>query len=121
MIRYALASGSESLQQIVNFLAPYAQKVAEYPGSWLVPVFLLILVSFPPLFGHELIAVYVPFNAFVLRLDLWGLYGVFLLRFCWCALVPLLAKVSFSCHFDTSSIIVFNNSEKNMKRIMEQW
>ena len=105
----------------MNVLAPYAQKVAEYPGSWLVPVFLLILVSFPPLFGHELIAVYVPIDCVVLRLDLLGLYGVFLLRFYWCALVQLLAKVSFSSPFDTSSIVVFSNSERNTKKIMELW
>jgi uncharacterized membrane protein YdjX (TVP38/TMEM64 family) len=47
------------LCQIVTFLAPYAQNVAEYPGSWLVPMILLTIVSFPPLFGHELIAMYI--------------------------------------------------------------
>jgi hypothetical protein len=47
-----------NIQKIVNYLAPYAQLVAEYPGSWLVPIICLVIISFPPLFGHELIAMY---------------------------------------------------------------
>lgn len=51
----------------MNFLAPYAQEIAGYPGSWLIPIILLIIISFPPLFGHELIALYPQPPSFTFR------------------------------------------------------
>lgn len=61
MTRYLpLAWPKTKCMQLVTFLAPYAQKIAEYPGAWLIPIILLTIVSFPPLFGHELIAMFIP-------------------------------------------------------------
>ncbi len=37
-------------------LQPFSEKVRDLPGGWLIPIAILILISFPPLFGHEIIA-----------------------------------------------------------------
>ncbi|EPE32527.1 hypothetical protein GLAREA_07661 [Glarea lozoyensis ATCC 20868] len=41
---------------LVEVLRPISQKIRDLPGGFLIPVAILILISFPPLFGHELIA-----------------------------------------------------------------
>jgi uncharacterized membrane protein YdjX (TVP38/TMEM64 family) len=38
-------------------LRPFSEKVRDLPAGWIIPVVILIIISFPPLFGHEIIAV----------------------------------------------------------------
>lgn len=42
--------------QVVEALRPFAEKVRDIPAGWLIFVAVLIVISFPPLFGHELVA-----------------------------------------------------------------
>ncbi|KAE8453916.1 hypothetical protein EG329_007692 [Mollisiaceae sp. DMI_Dod_QoI] len=42
--------------QIVKSLKPVSTKIRDLPAGFLIPVAILILISFPPLFGHEIIA-----------------------------------------------------------------
>ncbi|KAH9887697.1 hypothetical protein C8Q73DRAFT_668703 [Cubamyces lactineus] len=51
-------------QRIVEWLRPFADWMRRTRGGWLVPIVILIVMSFPPLFGHEIIA--------VLCGDVWG-------------------------------------------------
>ncbi|CAO2653750.1 Nn.00g031610.m01.CDS01 [Neocucurbitaria sp. VM-36] len=43
--------------QVVEKLRPFSEKVRDLPAGWLIPIAILIIISFPPLFGHEIIAV----------------------------------------------------------------
>ncbi|AEO67504.1 79ff4456-6600-4cfe-9294-29cf42b47c27 [Thermothielavioides terrestris] len=43
-------------EQVVAALRPFSEKVRDLPAGWLIPIAILIIISFPPLFGHELIA-----------------------------------------------------------------
>ncbi|CDO74539.1 hypothetical protein BN946_scf184641.g5 [Trametes cinnabarina] len=51
-------------QNIVRWLTPFADWMRRTPGGWLIPIVILIVLSFPPLFGHEIIAILVG--------DVWG-------------------------------------------------
>jgi len=42
--------------QIVAALKPISIKIRDLPAGFLIPVAILIVLSFPPLFGHEIIA-----------------------------------------------------------------
>ncbi|KAK4140719.1 snare associated Golgi protein-domain-containing protein [Dichotomopilus funicola] len=42
--------------EVVAHLRPWAEKVRDLPAGWLIPIAILIIISFPPLFGHEIIA-----------------------------------------------------------------
>lgn len=42
--------------QVVEVLRPFADKVKDIPAGWLIFVAVLFIISFPPLFGHELVA-----------------------------------------------------------------
>lgn len=42
--------------QVVNALRPFAVKVRNITAGWLIFVAVLFVISFPPLFGHELVA-----------------------------------------------------------------
>ncbi|TEA17144.1 Golgi apparatus membrane protein TVP38 [Colletotrichum sidae] len=42
--------------EVVSKLRPFSEKVREIPGGFLIPIAILILISFPPLFGHEIVA-----------------------------------------------------------------
>ncbi|KAH9169552.1 snare associated Golgi protein-domain-containing protein [Lactarius sanguifluus] len=44
-------------QQIVDKLTPMAHKVKSLPGGWSIPIAILFVISFPPLFGHEIVAI----------------------------------------------------------------
>ncbi|KAI0656907.1 hypothetical protein C8Q70DRAFT_1075733 [Cubamyces menziesii] len=44
-------------QNIVDWLRPFTDWMRRTPGGWLVPIAILIVLSFPPLFGHEIIAI----------------------------------------------------------------
>lgn len=37
-------------------LRPWSEKVRDLPAGWLIPIVILVIISFPPLFGHEIIA-----------------------------------------------------------------
>lgn len=37
-------------------LRPFSEKVRDLPAGWLIPIVILVIISFPPLFGHEIIA-----------------------------------------------------------------
>ncbi|KAI0128451.1 snare associated Golgi protein-domain-containing protein [Xylariales sp. AK1849] len=41
--------------QVVDVLRPFSEKVRDIPAGWLIPIAILIVISFPPLFGHEVI------------------------------------------------------------------
>ncbi|KAF3924517.1 hypothetical protein ABW21_db0202419 [Orbilia brochopaga] len=43
--------------QIVDWLHPVSQKIRNLPFGWVIPIIILFIISFPPLFGHEIIAV----------------------------------------------------------------
>ncbi|KAF7789749.1 hypothetical protein EIP86_000695 [Pleurotus ostreatoroseus] len=44
-------------KQIVQWIQPTANKVHDLPAGWLIPIGILFVISFPPLFGHEIIAI----------------------------------------------------------------
>jgi uncharacterized membrane protein YdjX (TVP38/TMEM64 family) len=37
-------------------LRPASEKIRDIPAGFIIPVVILIVISFPPLFGHEIIA-----------------------------------------------------------------
>jgi hypothetical protein len=41
---------------VVHKLRPFSEKVRDLPAGFLIPIAILIIISFPPLFGHEVIA-----------------------------------------------------------------
>ncbi|KAF2116613.1 snare associated Golgi protein-domain-containing protein [Lophiotrema nucula] len=41
---------------VVEKLRPFSEKVRDLPAGFLIPIAILIVISFPPLFGHEIIA-----------------------------------------------------------------
>ncbi|KAJ7578304.1 hypothetical protein C8J56DRAFT_869233 [Mycena floridula] len=43
-------------QQIVDALKPFTNWMKNTTGAWLVPIGILFVLSFPPLFGHEIVA-----------------------------------------------------------------
>ncbi|KAL2151742.1 hypothetical protein VTH82DRAFT_6840 [Thermothelomyces myriococcoides] len=43
--------------EVVATLRPWSEKVRDLPAGWLIPIAILIIISFPPLFGHEIVAV----------------------------------------------------------------
>ncbi|KAJ1323791.1 VTT domain-containing protein [Microdochium nivale] len=42
--------------QAVDKLRPWAESVRDLPAGWLIPIVVLFVISFPPLFGHEIVA-----------------------------------------------------------------
>ncbi|KAI0636341.1 hypothetical protein C8Q77DRAFT_1051572 [Trametes polyzona] len=53
-------------KKIVHKLQPFAHWMHDAPGGWLIPIGIMFIISFPPLFGHEIIA--------VLCGDVWGVW-----------------------------------------------
>ncbi|KAJ7074641.1 hypothetical protein C8F01DRAFT_1242867 [Mycena amicta] len=43
--------------QIVKWLTPVTQFLHGYKYGWIVPIAVLFVISFPPLFGHEIVAI----------------------------------------------------------------
>ncbi|KAH8886971.1 hypothetical protein GQ53DRAFT_784591 [Thozetella sp. PMI_491] len=41
--------------EIVDTLRPFSEKVRDVPAGWLIPIAILIIISIPPLFGHEIV------------------------------------------------------------------
>ncbi|KAF8589010.1 hypothetical protein K439DRAFT_1333757 [Ramaria rubella] len=46
-------------KQIVNYLTPAGKWMRSIKFGWLIPVAILFVISFPPLFGHEIVAILV--------------------------------------------------------------
>ncbi|KAI0819566.1 snare associated Golgi protein-domain-containing protein [Trametes gibbosa] len=44
-------------KQIVNWLKPAADWMHDLPFGWTIPIGVLFVISFPPLFGHEIVAI----------------------------------------------------------------
>ncbi|WVW82396.1 hypothetical protein I302_104403 [Kwoniella bestiolae CBS 10118] len=44
-------------ETIVEFCEPVTRTIRGWPGGWLIPLAILIVVSFPPLVGHEIIGI----------------------------------------------------------------
>lgn len=40
-------------------LRPFSVKIKDIPGGFIIPVIILIVISFPPLFGHEIVGILV--------------------------------------------------------------
>jgi uncharacterized membrane protein YdjX (TVP38/TMEM64 family) len=53
---FALGPTNTWLTVSVQKLRPWSEKVRDLPAGWLIPIAILIIISFPPLFGHEIIA-----------------------------------------------------------------
>lgn len=43
--------------QIIHWLTPISQQVNTVKWGWIIPVAILFVISFPPLFGHEIVAI----------------------------------------------------------------
>ncbi|KAH9925871.1 snare associated Golgi protein-domain-containing protein [Epithele typhae] len=43
---------------IINAMKPATNWLLNTPGAWTVPIGIMIILSFPPLFGHELVALF---------------------------------------------------------------
>ncbi|GAC95635.1 hypothetical protein PHSY_003211 [Pseudozyma hubeiensis SY62] len=46
-------------RQIVDWLTPISKKVTTVAWGWVIPVAILFIISFPPLFGHEIVLILV--------------------------------------------------------------
>ncbi|KAK7691171.1 hypothetical protein QCA50_006274 [Cerrena zonata] len=44
-------------KQIVDWLHPAAVWVHDVPAGWLIPIVIFVIISFPPLFGHEILGI----------------------------------------------------------------
>lgn len=44
-------------KQILEWLKPMAEFLRDLPGGWSIPIGILIVLSFPPLFGQEIVCV----------------------------------------------------------------
>jgi len=42
---------------IVEAFEPHRQAIVDYPGSWAVPIAVLVILSIPPMLGHELVMI----------------------------------------------------------------
>ncbi|OSC97885.1 hypothetical protein PYCCODRAFT_1447774 [Trametes coccinea BRFM310] len=53
-------------RHIEDWMRPFARWMHGTPGGWLIPIAIMFVLSFPPLFGHEIIA--------ILCGDVWGVW-----------------------------------------------
>ncbi|KAK0553390.1 hypothetical protein OC846_001336 [Tilletia horrida] len=44
-------------QQIITWLTPVSKKIKSVTWGWVIPVVIFVVISFPPLFGHEILAI----------------------------------------------------------------
>ncbi|KAF3092548.1 Tlg2-vesicle protein [Orbilia oligospora] len=44
-------------EEIVKWLTPVSQKIRSLSWGWIIPILILFIISFPPLFGHEIVAI----------------------------------------------------------------
>jgi hypothetical protein len=54
--RNLIAQSDTSTDAPPQKLRPFSEKVRDLPAGWLIPIAILFVISFPPLFGHEIIA-----------------------------------------------------------------
>lgn len=54
--RLPLLDSSSHIDILPQKLRPFSEKVRDLPAGWLIPIAILVIISFPPLFGHEIIA-----------------------------------------------------------------
>lgn len=47
------------MNQIIDWLTPFVKKLQEIRYGWLIPVAILFVLSFPPLFGNEIVMILV--------------------------------------------------------------
>ncbi|KAI0761575.1 hypothetical protein BD413DRAFT_485762 [Trametes elegans] len=52
--------------RIVEWMRPFANWMHDTKGGWMIPIAIMFVLSFPPLFGHEIIA--------ILCGDVWGVW-----------------------------------------------
>ncbi|RDX41842.1 hypothetical protein OH76DRAFT_1489163 [Lentinus brumalis] len=52
--------------KILDALRPASDWLRDTPGAWTIPIAIMIILSFPPLFGHELVAIFCG--------DVWGVW-----------------------------------------------
>jgi hypothetical protein len=45
--------------QIIDWLTPFVRKLQQLKYGWLIPVAILFVLSFPPLFGNEIVMILV--------------------------------------------------------------
>ncbi|KAF8316818.1 hypothetical protein DL93DRAFT_2165936 [Clavulina sp. PMI_390] len=57
--------------KIVDAINPVAEKLRNLPGGWAIPIGILVILSFPPLFGHELVDIMIGV--------VWGVWKGFLI------------------------------------------
>ncbi|BEJ10710.1 hypothetical protein CspHIS471_0101320 [Cutaneotrichosporon sp. HIS471] len=43
--------------QLVKWLTPAAEWMRDLPAGWTIPIAIMFVISFPPLFGHEIVAI----------------------------------------------------------------
>ncbi|KLO06843.1 hypothetical protein SCHPADRAFT_945770 [Schizopora paradoxa] len=46
-------------KQIVRWFQPTAEKIKNLPAGWVIPIAIFFIISFPPLFGQEILAILV--------------------------------------------------------------
>jgi len=46
-------------KQIVRWFEPTANKIKKLPAGWIIPIAIFFIISFPPLFGQEILAILV--------------------------------------------------------------
>lgn len=44
-------------KDIIKWLTPVSKKIKSVSWGWVIPVAILFVISFPPLFGHEIVAI----------------------------------------------------------------
>lgn len=44
-------------RQIIDWLTPVSKKINSVSWGWVIPVAILFVISFPPLFGHEIVGI----------------------------------------------------------------
>ncbi|KAK8866019.1 hypothetical protein IAR55_001170 [Kwoniella newhampshirensis] len=44
-------------ETVVEFCQPVTQRIRSWPGGFMIPIGVLIIVSFPPLVGHEIVGI----------------------------------------------------------------
>lgn len=100
--------------RMVNAIRPFAEKILHTKGAWAVPVAALIIVSIPPLFGHEIIILVVGI--------IWGLAMGFLIAILGTFLGELLIYYLFKHFFRERAVKIEKASQlyANLAEIMRR-
>ncbi|KAL8286667.1 hypothetical protein RQP46_004195 [Phenoliferia psychrophenolica] len=57
--------------KIVDAIEPHKAAILNFPASWVFPILILVVLSFPPLFGHEVVHIIIGL--------IWGFWKGFLI------------------------------------------